>query len=237
MTLQIFSNFRSTAIATALSLAVTIVAPASAMETGSGQIAKFEQQYLRFVIDHHYGALRMTELAAGTNVHRAPAILPSEGTAPTPGFRATIAKASLDEIKSMARRDNRVQREEILTAQRMLMMWYRTTHTPALSASAQEMIALLERAAPGAQFDKTFLRHMSHHHFEVLAPSLRCVVGANLSHGELQRYCEGIVDAQTMEIDEMRHLLCERYADCHFQPFQGLGAHPMVTGPRSGTAN
>lgn len=211
------------ASAAALGMCIAMVMPAAAAEAGGAHIAKFEQQYLRFVIDHHFGALRMTELAAGTGVHRSAAILLSEGTAPTPNFRATLAKAALDEIKSIARRDNRVQREEILAAQRMLLKWYRASHTPRLSAGAQDMIALLEKTPAGAEFDRAFLRHMSHHHYEVLAPSLQCVVGSNLAHEELQRYCKGIVDAQTMEIDEMRRLLCERYADCHYQPFRPHG--------------
>lgn len=197
--------------------------PLAAAETRGADIAQFEQRYLRFVIDHHYGALRMTELATGTGVHRSAAILPGEGTAPTPLFRGTPAKAALDEIRSIARRDNRVQREEILAAQRLLMKWYRVSHTPTLSAAAREMIALLDRAPAGAEFDKAFLRHMSHHHYEVLVPSVQCVVGSNLAHGELQRYCKGILEAQTMEIDEMRRLLCERYADCHYQPFRPHG--------------
>lgn len=208
--------------------------PAAAEQTDGDQIAHFELQYLTFVIDHHYGAFRMAELAAGTGVHRSAALSPDEGTAPTPNFRSTTAKAALDEIKSIARRDNRVQREEILAAQRMLMKWYRVRHTPVLSTDAREMIGLLERATPVAQFDQAFLRHMSHHHYQVLGPSVRCVVGASLAHGELQRYCKGIVEPQIMEIDEMRRLLCERYSDCRFQPFQPNNMHdstPMSAAP------
>lgn len=211
-------RYGSIAIAAVLGLALMGNAAAAAREMDGAEIAQFEQRYLKFVIDHHFGALRMTELAAGTNVHRSAAILPNEGTSPTVNFRTTVAKAALDDIKSMARKDNRVQREEILAAQRMLLKWYGIRHAPRLSTASQDMIALLERTPPGAQFDKAYLRHMSHHHHEVLAPSVDCVVGASLSHGELKRYCKGIVDAQMMEIDEMGHLLCERYSDCHWQP-------------------
>lgn len=230
--------YAATAVSIALNLALGLTSPAAAMEASGAPIAKFEQQYLRFVIDHHFGALRMTELAAGTDPHRTAAISPSEGTAPTPDFPATTAKAALDDIKSMARKDNRVQREEILAAQRMLMKWYRVSHTPTLSTDARDMIALLEAARPGAEFDKAFLRHMSHHHYGVIGPSVQCVVGANLAHGELQRYCKGIVETQTMEIDEMRRLLCERYADCHYQPFRPHGGMSMqLPTPADGEAH
>lgn len=218
------------ALPTALALGASMVlaasvaaAPAAVLDNHA--VARFEQQYLRFVIDHHYGALRMAELAAGTELHRSADITPAEGTAPTPAFRPTPSKALADEVKSIGRRDNRVQREEILAAQRMLMKWYRMRHTPALSAEAREMIDILERAPAGAEFDKAFLRHMSHHHYQVLGPSLQCVVGMQLQHKELQRYCKGIVAGQTLEIDEMRHLLCERYSDCHYQPFNPHGSH------------
>jgi len=225
-----FSGLAGSVTAIALAVSLAWGMPAAAMEPGATQSAKFEQQYLRFVIDHHYGALRMAELAAGTNVHRSAAIVPNEGTSPTPASRTTVAKAALDEVKSIGRKDNRVQREEILAAQRMLMKWYRTTHTPKLSADSEAMIAILEGAPAGAEFDKAFLRHMSHHHYGVLGPSVQCVVGANVAHRELQRYCQGIVEGQMMEIDEMRHLLCERYSDCHYQPFRAHDEHGSGSG-------
>lgn len=211
----------SAALGLAATLAASLGATATAaeQERAGGPVASFEQHYLKFVIDHHFGALRMAELAAGTGLHRSAAILPGEGTAPTPDTRATAGKAGLAEIRSIGRRDNRVQREEILAAQRMLMKWYKISYTPRLSPSARDMILLLERSAAGAEFDKAFLRHMSHHHYQVLGPSLQCVVGASLAHQELHRYCTGIVQGQALEIDEMRHLLCERYSECRYQPF------------------
>jgi hypothetical protein len=60
---------------------------------GRGATAHFEQHYLTFIIDHHYSALRMTELAAGTDPMRdAQVVAPQEGTSPTPRFAATPAK-------------------------------------------------------------------------------------------------------------------------------------------------
>lgn len=95
--------------------------PAVAEGPGRGDTAKFERSYLVFVIDHHYSALRMTELAAGTDRTRDATVNnPMEGTSPTPEFGATPAKSTDDEIKSMARQENRMQREEIAKAQRML---------------------------------------------------------------------------------------------------------------------
>ena len=76
---------------------------AHADRPGRGGTAQFEKNYLVFIINHHYSALRMTELAAGTDPMRDPQVVsPQEGTSPTPGFGATPAKASDDEIRSMA---------------------------------------------------------------------------------------------------------------------------------------
>src|SRR5690606_23796833 len=92
-------------------------ASAFADEPGRGATADLEREYLEFLIDHHFSGLRMTELAAGT-LEEIPTgeITPDDRTRPTPGFPASEPRAALEEIKSLARRNNRVQREEILTA-------------------------------------------------------------------------------------------------------------------------
>ena len=43
---------------------------ARADEPGRGLTARFETQFMMQAIDHHYAALRMTELAAGTDLTR-----------------------------------------------------------------------------------------------------------------------------------------------------------------------
>ena len=48
-------------------LIVGACAPTLADEPGRGWSADFEKRYLRMIIDHHYSALRITELAAGTD--------------------------------------------------------------------------------------------------------------------------------------------------------------------------
>lgn len=114
-----------------------LTAPALAEERGRGDTAATEVQYLKFIVDHHYSALRMTELAAGTDRDRSQDISAREGTAPSPGFDETQAKATLDEIKSLARRENRTQREEILTAQGMLRDWYGIEYRPRVRECAR----------------------------------------------------------------------------------------------------
>lgn len=84
-------------IAGAVALAVAQVS-ALADAPGEGALAKFEVEFMRMAIDHHFSALRMTELAAGTDAQRSPEIGPAEGTSPTPGYAAVPAKATLGKV-------------------------------------------------------------------------------------------------------------------------------------------
>jgi uncharacterized protein (DUF305 family) len=195
---------------------------AQADAPGRGQTGAFEVSYLKFIIDHHYSALRMTELAAGTDAARDAPISPSEGTSPTPKSQATPPKAQLEMIKSMSRSANRMQREEILTAQRFLSDWYGIRYEPRLRSNGRQMIMTLERTAAGSEFDRTFLQLFSRHHYVAIGPTVQCVTGADVNHIDLERYCRSIVDTQTFEIDEMRHLLCKQFSICDFQPFSRM---------------
>jgi uncharacterized protein (DUF305 family) len=201
---------------------------AYAEQPGRGKTAPFEIGYLKFIIDHHYSALRITELTAGTDVTREAAINAAEGTAPTPDTAATPAKSSSDAIKSLARRNNRMQREEIMQAQHFLHEWYNIDYQPKLSRTGRAQIALLESSPAGPAFDQTFLEVFSRHHDMALVPSAQCMVSVELTHDALQRYCSGIVHAQTNDILEMRHMLCDQFAECDYQPLGGL------TGRRTG---
>ena len=190
-------------------------------EPGRGLTAEFEKRYLRQIIDHHYSALRMTELAAGTDQQRDGEILPTEGTSPTPRTTPVQAKAASDEIKSMARRNNRMQREEILTAQKFLRDWYGINYSPRLSPEGQAQIAVLEKAPSGRGFDHLFLEVLSRHHYMALGPSTDCQVAAELEHHELTRYCSGIVHGQINDIQDMREMLSKDFGINDYQPLSG----------------
>lgn len=210
---------------TALAFSALAMAPAQAEGPGRGQTAQFERDYLTFIIDHHYSALRMTELAAGTDLTRdAPVDNPQEGTSPTPSTAATPPKAGMEDIKSMARMANRMQREEILKAQKFLKDWYGTTHTPTLRPEGQQLIQALEQTPAGSQFEQRFLQLLSNHHYAALHPSLDCQVKSDIDHQQLQGYCEGIVHNQVREINDMRDMLCKQFSICDYQPTTGTTA-------------
>jgi uncharacterized protein (DUF305 family) len=202
------------------------IVPALADEPGRGLTAQFEINYLKFIIDHHYSALRITELAAGTDATRNAVISPSEGTSPSPTFPATTAKAALDEIKSMARRANRMQREEILEAQGFLRDWYGIEYQPKIRPINRLQIELLEHSPAGEQFNHYWLETFSRHHYLAMTRTLECLTSSELRHKALERYCRGILNGQLAEIDAMRELLCRNFSICDYQPLVGLkGRH------------
>jgi uncharacterized protein (DUF305 family) len=200
--------------------------PLAANGPGRGLTAQFEIDFLKFTIDHHFGALRLTELAAGTDTTRNAEVSPMEGTSPSPEFPPAAAKALLDEVKSLARRNNRMQREEILTAQTFLRKWYGITYEPRLTADALEAITHLEEVEAGKAFDIAFMEIFSRHHFMIVQAATECLVASELRHHELRRLCRGFIENQISDIDEMRHLLCEQYGICDYQPLEGMeGRH------------
>ncbi len=188
-----------------------------AAEPGRGATAALERNYLTMIIDHHFAALRMTELAAGTLSEVIGEITEADRARPTPGFEATEPRARLDEIKEIARRNNRMQREEILAAQRFLRDWYGVEHQPQVPENARADIARLQTLT-GDAFDRDFLPTFSRHHYMATTMSVDCVVGRELRHDDLRRFCKNIVDAQLSDIDEMRHLASRNYGMNDIEP-------------------
>ena len=214
-------------------------ASAHADGPGQGQTARFEVEFMQMAIDHHFAALRMTELAAGTDIQRDADINASEGTSPTPGFAATPAKSSQDDLKSMARRNNRMQREEIMTMQGFLRDWYGIQYMPRLRPENASQIALLERAQVGADFNQHFYKVFSRHHYTLMEPVNACMTGTDLAHEELRKECRNMWHSQISDIDMMRMELKKHYGIVDYQPFRNMeplrGRNGSPQGSQSGS--
>jgi uncharacterized protein (DUF305 family) len=210
-------------IARAVAAAAVLGTPmlAQASEPGRGLTAQFEIEFMQMAIDHHFTALRMTELAAGTDTRRDGTISPHEGTSPTPGFAPTQAKATLEDLKSMARRNNRMQREEILTLKNFLRDWYKIDYQPRVRHDGQALIAVLENARPGADFNHAFYEAFSRHHYTLMEPVNGCMTATELKHFELRRECQSMWHSQIADIDMMRHELERHLGIADYQPFNG----------------
>lgn len=205
----------------AVSLALA-QSPALADSPGQGSTARFEVEFMQMAIDHHFAALRMTELAAGTDVQRSAELGAAEGTAPTPGFAATPAKATLNDLKSIARRNNRMQREEIATLRPFLREWYGIDHQPQVREDGRAAIAMLERAQTGAEFDRLFYQGFSRHHYMLMEPVNGCMAGSDLMHVDLRRECSNAWHSQMADIEMMRSELKKHFGIADYQPCRGL---------------
>lgn len=206
-----------------LGLALASFAPAYswADQPGRGLTGPFEVEFMKLTIDHHFTAMRMTELAAATDLQRNGPPTASEGTAPTPGFPSVQAKAALADLKSLARRNNRMQREEIMMLQGLLRDWYGVKHEPRIRADGRILLGVLEKASPGKEFDHAFYEAFSRHHFTLLQPVNGCLTGSELRHTDLRRLCNQMWHSQTSDIDDMRHQLQRHFNIADYQPFKG----------------
>lgn len=213
---------RTTLTSAVLSAAAAMISTAAiADQPGAGLTSQFEVEFMQRTVDHHFAALRMTELAAGTDPTRDAGIQGQEGTSPTWGFSPSQAKATDDEIKSIARRNNRMQREEMMTLKRFLRSWYNIEYEPKLTGQSQAMINLLEQAQPGADFNHKFLEVFSRHHFSLMNPVNGCMTGSELQHHDLRRECRNMWHAQISDIEMMREKLKKQFNIADYQPFQG----------------
>jgi len=188
---------------------------------GRGLTAAFEIQFMEGNIDHHFAALRMTELAAGTAPQRNGALAPGDGVAGTPGYKATPAKSTLDDLKSLARQANRTQREEILTLVTYLRDWYGINYQPLasrISPQNAQRIQILENTAAGTEFNKAFYETFSRHHYILLDPLNQCITSADLAHPDLAGICNQQWHSQSAQITTMRRDLARHYAIVDYQP-------------------
>lgn len=112
----------------AILLLAAAVVPGLALgdQPGRGITRPFEIDYLKFIIDHHFAALRMTEVAAGTDPNRDAAISAHEGTSPTPGFSASADKAQLEEITATRSATSVVLFQDALCSPRTSRMEHET---------------------------------------------------------------------------------------------------------------
>lgn len=203
--------------------AILYAAPAHADGPIPGDVGAFEQDYLQFILDHHWSALRSTELAAGSDVV-------GRTINPFPGspleFPPTPAKGTNEVVLDIAISGNQAQEAEIFEGHSFLQDWYGVSATLELPASGAELIEMLEDAGAGDPFNIAFLTNFSMHHIPAIARSLECVERAG--HAELVEYCQNIVTAQTREVIRMREELASEYGIIIDDPIPGQVPEPAA---------
>jgi uncharacterized protein (DUF305 family) len=143
---------------------------------------RFEINFLERMIDHHFGAIKMSELCDGRTVH-------------------AELQAMCDEIKSS-------QAAEVAEMQSWLQSWYGISHGPKLDRKTERQIQELSRLT-GAEFEKAYMKMMIQHHSMAAMMAIECLNKAY--HADMLNMCAMMLAAQGEEIATMRIWLIQWY--------------------------
>ncbi len=173
-----------------LALLVGTTVPAFADEPAPRKsVAKYEVRFMTNMIDHHQMAIMMAEMCQ--------------------------AKALHEELRSLCLTIQTTQQQEIMTMRSWLSDWYGVSYVPDMTRGDMQRMERMA-ALPPAEFEDTFLKSMTRHHWKAVIRASQCV--ARAYHDPLKNLCEQIVVAQIQEIQQMKSWLCQWYGLCHYGP-------------------
>ena len=147
--------------------------------------ARYEIKFMEDMIDHHMMAVMTAEVCVQKAVH--------------------------EELRSLCEQIIGTQSQEIETMQQWLSDWYGVTYEPQMKSGDQKMVGRLASLS-GSDFEIAFMEMMIQHHEGAIKAAEGCLKKAY--HTELLELCEGIIEAQQAEIEQMETWLCEWYSIC-----------------------
>ena len=147
--------------------------------------ARYEVDFMTTMIDHHQMAIDMSQIC--------------------------LDKVAHPELRSMCKQIIAAQSQEITTMQSWLQDWYGVSHSPSMSTGNMKSMSRLQDLQ-GADFEITFMRTMTRHHWAAVREAGKCV--ENAYHKELVSLCDGIVSGQLAEIRQLNTWLCQWYDRC-----------------------
>ena len=167
----------SLALVVGASAVPTTKAAASAPAPTAAQ-RRFEVQFMKRMIDHHFMAVRMAQLC--------------------------VAKARHEQLRDQCSEIATAQGQEIQMMRSWLRRWYGTDHKPMLSLSER---AQLQELAPahGARFEVMVMEMFIDHHAVAIIRAEDCIDRAY--HKRLLETCRMIVETQRAEIARMQSRL------------------------------
>jgi uncharacterized protein (DUF305 family) len=143
---------------------------------------RFEVEFLKAMIDHHYGAIKMSELCKGRTVH--------------------------PELQEMCDMVIANQSAEIKKMQEWLKAWYGESETPSLTSKARRQVEYLSRLIC-AEFEKAYMSILIEHHSMAVRMALECLNEAY--HAEMLDMCAKMMAMQGDEIMQLRLWLMQWY--------------------------
>lgn len=163
----------------ATSLCVALLGPLSVAQASEPAPERdqhrFEINFLQTMIDHHFGAIKMSELCEGRTVHA--------------------------ELKEMCDMIIAAQSQEIATMQSWLRDWYGINEEPTLTRKALRQVEHLS-GLTGEEFEKEYMSMMIEHHSMAARMAVDCLNQAY--HPEMLDMCSRMLAAQGNEIVQLR---------------------------------
>jgi uncharacterized protein (DUF305 family) len=171
----------SLALIVGASAAPTTRAAASSPAPTEAQ-RRFEVQFMKRMIDHHFMAVRMAQQC--------------------------VAKAKHEQLRDQCAEIARMQGEEIRMMRSWLQRWYSTDHRPHLGLSERAQLRELA-AAHGAKYEIMVMEMFIDHHAVALLRAEDCITRAY--HDRLRDTCQMIIETQRAEIARFRTWLRNWY--------------------------
>lgn len=148
-------------------------------------VARYEVRFMERMIDHHAMAVEMATVCEQKAIH--------------------------SELRELCTDIRTSQAQEISTFQSWLQDWYGVSHTPEMPPGHMQQMEKLA-ALSGAEFEIEFMESMIKHHRTAVRRAGHCQERAY--HGALREMCEGMIEAQLLEIQLMQEWLCQWYQRC-----------------------
>lgn len=171
-----------------LALVVVSYVPQPAWASGLAPkraTTRFEVRFMERMIDHHQMAIAMAQVCLDNVVH--------------------------PELDSLCEQIIAAQSQEIEMMQTWLADWYGIYYESQMKPGDMQKIEKLA-SLKGAEFEIEFMQSMMKHHAKAIKEAEGCVEEAY--HGELLGLCQGIIQSQRAEIQQMQTWLCEWYSIC-----------------------
>ena len=147
--------------------------------------AKYEQDFMMNMIDHHEMAIQMAQICLEKAVH--------------------------EELRQTCENIIAVQRREQQQMQAWLSDWYGISYAPRMKPGDMRQMERLASLS-GEEFEIAFMEMMIRHHRKAVREGEQCVRKAY--HPELIEMCENIIAAQSAEIRQFEQWLCQWYGRC-----------------------
>lgn len=162
--------------------AATATAPAP-----NPQTAKFEINFMKTLIDHHYSGVIIDQIC--------------------------VKRATHDPLRDLCAKEVKDQQMQINMMQSWLKKWYGIDYEPRLDAQGKAIVQYVSSLGGGRTFEIGFMENLIPHHLSAIIMSESCVKRAY--HDALKDMCENVISSQTMSIRMLNDWLCDWYSLCN----------------------